>query len=200
VEGCMGVGKTTVTALLGSSMHDSHLVLEDFSKCPFLDDFYGDSFLYSFETEINFLLIHYHQLFKAMNTGHDLIISDYFFDREKIFADVNISDEKEMLLFVQLFEHLRTRLICPDVVVCLSGTTDMIYNRILNRGRENEKNISYDYIQKINSHYEKFFASIRHEFFTITIDMDEFDFVKDPSLINIIKRSLANAPNQIYIL
>jgi len=119
-----------------------------------------------------------------MENKPSLLISDYFFDKDKLFADANILSEKEIEIFMQLYHYLRSRLVQPDIIVCLSGTTDMIYKRILTRNRDAEKNISYDYIDKINKHYEVFFSELRKNYQTIDIDMDKNDFIKNPSLIN----------------
>jgi len=190
VEGCIGVGKTTVVTQLASFFNDVHVLLEDFGAHPFLGDFYADS-KYTFETELGFLLIHYHQLQKAVNDRPNLLISDYFFGKDKLFADANIMSEKEIDIFIRLYNYLLSNLVQPDIIICLSGATDMIYNRILNRNRESEKNISYEYIKKINSNYEKFFSEISKNYSTININMNENDFVKNPGLINELRQKLA---------
>ncbi|MDR0472409.1 MAG: deoxynucleoside kinase [Treponema sp.] len=189
IEGCIGVGKTTLATQLASSINGACILLEDFGAHPFLEDFYTDS-KYTFETELNFLLIHYHQLLKAMNNQPPLLIGDYFFGKDKLFADANILSEKEIAIFMQLYDYLLCKLVQPDIIVCLSGTTDMIYNRILTRNRESEKNVSYDYISKINMNYEVFFSEIRKIYCTVDIDMNENDFVKNPDLITGLKQNL----------
>jgi len=188
-EGCIGVGKTTVATQLAASINDTYALFEDFGAHPFLSDFYAD-LKYTFETELGFLLIHYHQLQKAMNTQPQLLISDYFFGKDKMFADANIMSEKEIDIFIQLYDYLLSSLVQPDIIICLSGTTDMIYNRILNRNRESEKNISYDYISKINRNYDIFFSEIKRNYCTIDINMNENDFVKNPELITELQQNL----------
>ena len=189
IEGCIGIGKTTVATQLASAIEGSNVLHEDFSSHPFLDDFYLDS-KFTFETELNFMLIHYHQLYKIMDNPYKLLISDYFFLKDKLFADANILTEKETTLFMQLYNYLQSRLIQPSAIICLSGTTEMIYNRIKNRNREVEMNIAYDYIDKINKHYENFFLELKKNHYTINIDMNENDFIKDTELINRLKLKL----------
>jgi len=191
VEGCIGVGKSTVATQLASVIDGANTLLEDFSRHPFLEDFYTDS-KFTFETELSFMLIHYHQLFKLMEEPYKLLISDYFFLKDKLFADVNILTENELTLFMQLYNYLQNRLVKPSAVICLSGTTEMIFNRIKTRNREVETNISYDYIDKINKHYEILFSEIKKNYYTININMDKNDFVKKPELINIIKNKLVD--------
>ena len=189
VEGCLGVGKTTVAIQLANALNGAYALLEDFSIHPFLTDFYNDA-KYTFETELNFLLIHYHQLFKVMYEQPQLLVSDYFFDKDKMFADANILSEKEMEIFMQLYKYLRSRLEQPTVIICLTGTNELIYNRIMARNREAEKKITYDYIDRINSHYKDFFSELRKNYYTIDIDMNENDFVKDQELINVLRQRL----------
>jgi deoxyadenosine/deoxycytidine kinase len=189
VEGCIGVGKTTVAIQLANVIESAYTLLEDFSSHPFLDDFYNDA-KYTFETEINFLLIHYHQLLKVMHEQPQLLVSDYFFGKDKMFADANILSEKEMKIFMQLYNYLKDRLEHPTVIICLTGTTDLIYNRIMARNRETEKKITYDYIGKINSHYKVFFSELRGNYNTIEVDMNTNDFIKDATLINMLKQQL----------
>ncbi len=182
IEGCVGVGKTTVATQLAGAVRDSVLLLEDYGIHPFLKDFYSDP-RYTFETELNFLLIHYHQLLKMMAGSCPILISDYFFNKDELFADANVMNEKELDIFRDLYEYLRSQLIKPDIVICLTGSTDMIYQRVINRNRIEERNISYEYLNKINLYYKKFFADWKAEYKTIEINMNVHDFVKNPTLI-----------------
>jgi deoxyadenosine/deoxycytidine kinase len=59
VDGCVGVGKTTVATGL-ASLRGSRLLLEDFESNPFLRAFYEDPVGSAIETEFAFLLLHFH--------------------------------------------------------------------------------------------------------------------------------------------
>ena len=65
VEGCIAAGKTTLARLLAEKRH-SELLLEHFVKNPFLPLFYDDVAKYALETELAFLLVHYHELLHAV--------------------------------------------------------------------------------------------------------------------------------------
>src|SRR5438445_3820261 len=58
VEGCVGVGKTTVAKGL-ATLRGSKLLLEDFESNPFLRAFYKDPIGNAIETEFAFLLLHF---------------------------------------------------------------------------------------------------------------------------------------------
>ena len=92
-EGCLASGKTTTAKLLGKKYSTSSVLLENASIHPFLSDFYGNRKLYSVETELNFVLIHYHQLKKAEQGkifAYD-VFGDFLIDKDIIFANVTLT-------------------------------------------------------------------------------------------------------------
>lgn len=189
LEGCLGIGKTTVAQQLRSAIKDSCMILEDFKIHPFLRDFYKDP-KYTFETELTFLLIHYHQLLLYEN-NNNLLIGDYYLGHDNLYAELNLDDFDELRIFKDLYGYLSQKVIKPDLIICLSASTDLVFNRIRNRDRELEDGISFEYIDKINKGYNSFFADLKQSFVTIDIDMNTWDFAKDPTLkyelIDIIK-------------
>ena len=98
IEGVIGVGKTSLSGLLEERLN-AKLVLEKFDENPFLSDFYIDPERYAFQTQLFFLLSRYRQQqeLRQINVFHNLIISDYMFVKDRLFASLNL-DEKEMSL------------------------------------------------------------------------------------------------------
>ena len=88
VEGVIGVGKTTLARMFQKEI-DAQLVLEVFEENPFLTDFYTDRARYAFQTQIFFLLSRYHQQ-RQLATISRPLISDYMFDKDRLFAQVNL--------------------------------------------------------------------------------------------------------------
>jgi deoxyadenosine/deoxycytidine kinase len=190
VEGCLGIGKTTIAKMLASKIYNSNLLLEDFESHPFLDDFYKNE-LFTFETEINFLLIHYHQLLKATTANPGILVSDYAMYKDVLFADANLENPVEHKLFMDMYDYLITKMPKPDTIICLSGSDRMIYDRIIKRNRAAEQNVSFDYIKRINSHYNRLFKSFKERNInTIDIDMGKNDFVGHPDLLNDLLKSV----------
>ena len=103
IEGVIGVGKTTLARLLQPAFK-CDLLLEVFEENPFLSDFYADRARYAFQTQIFFLLSRYHQqrhalskVEKEINYEGVNLISDYTFEKDSLFARVNLEgDELEM--------------------------------------------------------------------------------------------------------
>ena len=179
IEGCIGVGKTTLATKL-AAFRKSALVLEEFEKNPFLGVFYRDPIGNVFETEMQFLLVHYHQL-KGLSGSAQETITDFTFAKDLIFGDLNFREESEKQIFVHLYEFLLARLSAPDVVIYLKGSDDLIIDRIRKRNRSIEQTIDVEYYKKLKRAYDAVFlhsASNVH-----VIDADHFDCINDPKAV-----------------
>lgn len=183
VEGCIGAGKTTVATLL-SQVLSKELLLENFQVHPFLDDFYMDAAKYAYETELGFLLIHYHQIKKAFEGNKDYLISDFYICKDMLFAEANILHEKEFYIFKELYDYLASQLSEPDIIIYLSASNELLLKRIFKRGRDCEKAIDLAYIDKINSKYKEHFSVLKKNTRIIKVNMDECDFVEDEQQID----------------
>ncbi len=176
IEGCMGAGKTTLASLLSKKLN-KEILLEDFERHPFLDDFYTNQTLYTFETEVCFLLMHYHQTKKALTNTRQDIISDYYIGKDMLFAYANLNSRREQQLFKNMYSYLSEQLKKPELIIHLKASDELILERIKNRGRENEKEISIEYITKLNKLYDKYFSGTNKDIEIITVDVDKCDFL-----------------------
>jgi deoxyguanosine kinase len=157
IEGVIGAGKTTLANMLCERL-GARLVLERFEENPFLPNFYEDPEHFAFQTQIFFLLSRYKQqqnLFQA-DLFHDFLISDYIFEKDKIFAYLTLADE-ELKLYETLLSAIERSVPTPDLVVYLQCSTDRLMNNIRSRGRKMEENISEEYIRDLNEAYNYFF-------------------------------------------
>lgn len=156
-EGPIGVGKTSLTTLLAEEL-GARLILEQAEENPFLTDFYRDPKRYRFQTQMFFLLNRFSQ--QQEMTQPDLFtritISDYLFDKDRIFAYLNL-DENELALYEQFYRILEPKIAKPDLVIFLQADTDTLLRRIKQRGRSFEQEIDLDYIAAVNDAYNHFF-------------------------------------------
>jgi len=199
IEGVIGVGKTTLARLIHPSFQ-AVLLMEVFEENPFLSDFYSDRERYAFQTQIFFLLSRYHQQHKAipeaLNAGR-MIISDYTFDKDSLFARINLKGD-ELTMYYKVHEALGEKIPVPDLVVYLRADTDMLMQRIAHRDRPYERAMERAYIDELNHAYDDFFMNSHLN--VLTIDTNELNIVSRPEDLayveNRIRQTLRLAPYQ----
>ncbi len=178
IEGVIGAGKTTLCTMLGETL-SGKVVLEKFEENPFLKDFYRDPERYAFQTQIFFLLTRYKQqqeLFQA-DLFHRFLITDYIFEKDKIFAYLNLQDE-ELKLYETLVGTIERNIPTPDLVVYLQSSVPRLMQNIRNRSRSYETGMAEDYIRDLNEAYNYFFFRYKTTRLLI-VNAAEMDFVND---------------------
>lgn len=155
------------------------LVLERFDENPFLAKFYEDADHYAFQTQIFFLLSRYKQqqeLFQA-DLFHNFVISDYIFDKDKIFAYLTLQDD-ELKLYEAVLGAIEKNIPVPDLVVYLQSSVDRLMTNIRHRARHYEENMSEEYIRELNEAYNYFFFRYKASPLLI-VKATEIDFVNN---------------------
>ncbi len=175
VEGPIGVGKTSFVELLARKF-DAHKILEDIDN-PFLNDFYQDKPGSAFQAQLFFLLSRYRQLQEL--TQRDLfsqiMLADYIFPKDKIFAYLNL-DDSELMIYDKLYNMLEAQVPKPDLVIFLQAETSCLADRILRRRRKFEEGISEAYINEVNKAYNYYFFHY-NQAPLLVIDTTNIDFV-----------------------
>ena len=156
VDGPIGVGKTTLVELL-ARRYEGVKILEDVDN-PFLPDFYQDRPGAAFQTELYFLLSRYKQQQEiAQRELFDkLLVADYTFQKNRIFAYLNLSDD-ELMLFDKLFALLEPQVPIPDLVIHLVADVGTCMERIRRRARSFEKTISEEYLSELIDAYNHYY-------------------------------------------
>jgi deoxyguanosine kinase len=156
VDGPIGVGKTTLVELL-ARRYEGVKILEDVDN-PFLPDFYQDRPGAAFQTELYFLLSRYKQQQEiAQRELFDkLLVADYTFQKNRIFAYLNLSDD-ELMLFDKLFALLEPQVPVPDLVIHLVADVGTCVERIRRRARSFEKAISEEYLSELIDAYNHYY-------------------------------------------
>jgi deoxyadenosine/deoxycytidine kinase len=156
VDGPIGVGKTTLVELLARH-YEGVKILEDVDN-PFLPDFYQDRPGAAFQTELYFLLSRYKQQQEiAQRELFDkLLVADYTFQKNRIFAYLNLSDD-ELMLFDKLFALLEPQVPVPDLVIHLVADVGTCVERIRRRARSFEKAISEEYLSELIDAYNHYY-------------------------------------------
>lgn len=176
VEGPIGVGKTSLVGLLARKFSGTQ-ILEDVTN-PFLADFYDGKPGSAFQTQIYFLLSRFRQQqeIAQIDLFKNLVLSDYTFAKDKIFANLTLSDA-EIGVYDKVYKELATQVPRPDLVIHLTAAVDTCLARIRKRARAYEKAISPEYLKSLAEAYNYFFYHYR-ETPLLVVDTNEIDFVK----------------------
>lgn len=175
-EGPIGVGKTSLTSLLAEEL-GARLILERAEDNPFLTDFYKDPPRYRFQTQTFFLLNRFAQQEEMLQPDlfTRIVISDYLFAKDRIFAYLNL-DDHELSLYEQIYNILEPKVAKPDLVIFLQADTDTLLRRIKQRGRSFEKDVDREYIAAVNEAYNQYFFHYS-ETPLLVINTSDIDFV-----------------------
>ncbi|MBU2445313.1 MAG: deoxynucleoside kinase [Bacteroidetes bacterium] len=178
VEGVIGAGKTTLSKLLTEKLK-ADLILEQFEANPFLDKFYLDRKRYAFQTQIFFLLNRYQQQQSLMQATlfAEYLVSDYIFEKDKIFAYLNLEGD-ELKLYETLAFQLEKNIVKPDIVIYLQASVDRLMDNIHKRNREMEKNMQRSYIEQLADAYNHFFFMYKSTPLLI-VNATEMDFLNN---------------------
>jgi len=181
IEGNIGAGKTTLAKRIAEDFN-ARLILESFADNPFLPKFYNEPEKYSFPLELSFLASRYKQL-KEELVPQDLFksftVADYYFMKSLVFAASTL-DGDEYNLYRQIFYIIYGSLPKPDIFLYLHLTPDRLLQNIEKRGRTYERNITSEYLQKIQENYFSFFRQNPDNKYVI-IDVNNVDFVANES-------------------
>jgi len=181
IEGVIGVGKTTLARRCAESL-GAYALLEEVEENPFLPEFYRDRRAYAFQTQIFFLLSRYRQQRDLVQRDlfREITVSDYIFDKDRIFAHINL-DDRELDMYNEIFGLLARELPQPDRIVYLQASVDLLLERIGKRGRPFERDIDPDYLETLAEAYAYFFAHYR-EAPVLLVNASENDFLAHPEL------------------
>ena len=180
VEGPLGVGKTSFAMLLAKKINGK-TILEETEGNPFLADFYKDPIKFAFQTQLFFMLRRFQKQeeINQIDIFKRVVISDFLFDKDRIFARLNL-DDREFGLYEQIFHLLKVRILKPNLVIFLQARTDILKEKIKKRDRDYEKSINIKYLDQINQAFNEFFFHYT-ETPLLVIDASEIDFVNVPS-------------------
>src|SRR3954463_4311804 len=105
IEGPIGVGKSSLAERLAGRL-DATAALEDKDN-PFLADFYSGRPGAALQAQLFYLLNRHRQqlTLRQANLFAQTTIADYLFDRDKIFAYLNL-DDNELFIYQRLFDLL----------------------------------------------------------------------------------------------
>lgn len=176
IEGVIGAGKSSLARKLADKL-SANLIMEEFEENPFLEKFYDDRKRYAFQTQMFFLINRYkqQQQLNQQDLFSKYMVSDYIFQKDKIFAYLNLTGE-ELKLYETIFPLLERDIPKPDLVIFLQSSLDRLVENIRTRGRKFEKNLTRAYLSELSEAYNNFFFKYSNTPLLI-VNTTEIDFV-----------------------
>ena len=159
IDGPIGVGKTALAVRLAARL-EATSVLEE-NENPFLADFYAGRPGAALQTQLFYLLNRHRQqvTLRQANLFTQATISDYLFDKDKIFAYLNL-DDNELFIYQRLYDLLADDVPTPDLVVYLQSPTDVLLRRtgeLAKQTNEDTHRPEPSYLRELNEAYQHFF-------------------------------------------
>ena len=157
VEGCIGVGKTTLARNI-ASLFNYDMLLEQPQENPFLARFYQDPKSTALPTQLFFLFQRANQLqsLRQADIFKPVRVADFLIEKDQLFARVTLDDD-ELKIYSQVYDKLLIDAPQPDLVIYLQAPLDVLAERIRQRGISSEQGISSDYLKALNNAYTEFF-------------------------------------------
>lgn len=188
VAGNIGVGKSTLVALLCQRL-DWQPFYEPVADNPYLADFYADMSSWSFHSQI-FFLTHRLRAHRQLLDHPTSVLQDRtVYEDAEIFAEnlyrQGLIHPRDYHTYRELYEVLTDFLPPPDLVLYLRASVPTLLSRISNRGRDYERQITFDYLSQINALYEEWIA--RFSLCPVlTVPSDDLDYVANSKHLNLI--------------
>lgn len=183
VAGNIGSGKTTLTRLL-SKHYNWKPHYEDVDDNPYLNDFYEDMQRWSFNLQIYFLNSRFNQIVEIRRTGEKVIQDRTIYEDAHIFApnlhSMSLMATRDFNNYLSLFNLMCQLIQPPDLLIYLRATVPTLVNQIQKRGRDYEKSIRIDYLQRLNERYEAWIESYKLGKLLI-VEVDNLNFSEKPA-------------------
>ena len=178
------MGKSSLAKRVAARL-DATAVLED-AENPFLADFYAGRAGAALQAQLFFLLNRHRQLvgLQQGNLFAQATVCDYVFDKDKIFAYLNL-DDNELFIYQRLFDLLARDVPAPDLVVYLQAPTELLMERLRRRAADPERELplpAEEYVRELNEAYQHFFF---HYTSTplLVVETSEFDPESDDTAL-----------------
>jgi len=186
IEGVPKCQKTKLAQILGQLI-GGRLVL-DRTENPYLGDFYNEKEGASFLTQLVFLVNRYHQQLRLSQRDlfEERVISDYLFEKDKIYAYQTLSDD-ELVVYDRIYGILLERVPRPDAVVYLQISQPTLVKRIARDGSAAERSISEKYLGDLVEAFDYFFFNYQATPL-LTVKADELDLTREEEIMDIVGR------------
>jgi deoxyadenosine/deoxycytidine kinase len=139
---------------------------------------------WSFNLQIYFLNSRFNQIVEIRRKGEQVIQDRTIYEDAYIFAPnlhtMGLMSTRDFNNYSSLFNLMCSLIQPPDLLIYLRATVPTLVSQIQKRGRDYEKSIRIDYLQRLNERYEAWIAGYKLGNLLI-VDVDNLNFSENPS-------------------
>ena len=176
IAGCIASGKTTLARILENPLLEG--IFENHRINPFWEAFYTNPSTCAFETEITFLLQHYHFAKLAAARTEGTILLDHSFELDMAYADLGLEGARKEI-FTSIYREIRNEIGLPRALVFVTCSAEEALRRIRLRGRPFEQNVTVEFLAGLQRELERRIATLADSVPVVTIDSETTDFRED---------------------
>jgi deoxyadenosine/deoxycytidine kinase len=192
VAGNIGVGKSTLVTLLAERLGWEPF-FEPVGENPYLADFYKDMRSWAFHSQIFFLTRRLRIHRQLIDHTSSAIQDRSVYEDAEIFAHnlyrQGLIGDRDYTSYYELYRVLVEFLPPPDLVIYLRASVPTLQERIRQRGRDFERQISPEYLAQLNQLYEEWAAHFRL-CPMLTVPADDLNYVAYPAHLDLIVRKI----------
>ena len=187
VEGPIRAGKSSLARILAERIGARRITEPE--NNPFLDRFYRGEHDAAFPAQMWFLHERHEQMLRELKEDRDQpVVSDYIFEKDKLFAYINLSDS-ELDLYNRYYNQFRDDVPVPDLVIYLQATPEVLKQRLKRKDVANERAISESYLEQTVKAYEHFFFHYTASDLLV-VNTSDIDFVSNNSDLQMLLQRL----------
>jgi deoxyadenosine/deoxycytidine kinase len=163
VSGGISVGKTTLTGELARLIPECQAFFEHPGRNPYLADFYNDMPRWAFHSRIAMLAmfaVHY----KEIDTTKKVILMDRCIHELITFANLHVDSgnlsPRDFSIYQMLYDGFVAIAPPPNVIIYLLCSPKIALQRIAERDRAFEREITEKYVTAVELYYEQWLATL----------------------------------------
>ena len=176
LAGNIGAGKSTAAKILARHF-SCELFHEPVVENRFLRQYYGDMTRWSFTLQMEFLLrrIEHHTQIEKIPAS--CVQDRTLIEDPEVFAKylhgLGHMTDQELDLYFDYFQRFNRNIRQPDRVILLhTPSVEVLLRRISQRGREEERGITANFLRGLNGYYETFAQVARRKYGMEVLEID----------------------------
>lgn len=177
IAGIIGAGKTTLTRDLAATL-GYEAFYEPVKENVYLADFYQDMKRWGAMMQLYLLTKRFEQHQRVIWASHKGAVQDRTIYEDTIFArklhEAGLIDDRDYEVYCGHFAIMKRFLVYPDVLVYLQVDPKRAFERIQKRGRDVERTVTAEYLERLNEGYEQFAQEMTRYTRVLTIDWNEY--------------------------